>query len=107
MSAKYYSPPRDQLVSAIQDKPISAAFKTGSLAMAAIGMLVFAVGAVMGASRAWQALASAPCLDLGPEECAKPEKVAARRAEATAGYRDSLRDLDLMRGFYSLFGKVF
>lgn len=55
MSAKYYSPPRDQLVSAIQDKPISAAFKTGSLAMAAIGMLVFAVGAVMGESRAWQA----------------------------------------------------
>ena len=55
MSAKYYSPPRDQLVSAIQDKPISAAFKTGSLAMAGIGMLVFIVGAVMGESRAWQA----------------------------------------------------
>jgi hypothetical protein len=54
-ASKYYSPPREQLVQSIQAKSIPATFKTASLAVGVLGMVLFVVGAVIGQARAWQA----------------------------------------------------
>jgi hypothetical protein len=56
MSAQYhYAPPRDQLVDVLRTKTIPPAFKRGSLALAALGLGLFAFGAATGVARAWQA----------------------------------------------------
>jgi hypothetical protein len=54
-ASKYYSPPREQLVQSIESKSIPASFKTASMIVGALGMLLFIGGAVMGHARAWQA----------------------------------------------------
>jgi len=55
MSGKYYySPPRDQLVAAMQSKSMPALAKKGGLALGVAGMLLFVVGAATGQQRAWQ-----------------------------------------------------
>jgi len=56
MSANnYYSPPRAELVAGIAGKTIPASFKTLSLVVGVLGMALFAVGAMTGNARAWQA----------------------------------------------------
>ncbi len=53
--AKYYAPPRDELVSVLQTKSIPARFKQVTLALAVLGLGLFVVGAATGVDRAWQA----------------------------------------------------
>ncbi len=50
----HYSPPRDQLIDVLRTKTMPSAFKTTSLVLGVLGMLLFAVGAATGESRAWQ-----------------------------------------------------
>ena len=55
MSAvKHYSPPRDEFVRVLQSKSMPAIAKKGGLILGVLGMLLFAAGAAMGESRAWQ-----------------------------------------------------
>lgn len=51
----HYSPPRDQFVGVLQSKSMPAVAKKGALIVGVLGMLLFAIGAATGQSRAWQA----------------------------------------------------
>jgi hypothetical protein len=56
MSGQYhYAPPREQLIEVIRSKTIPDSFKRISLALAVLGLGLFAAGAAMGHPRAWQA----------------------------------------------------
>jgi hypothetical protein len=50
----HYSPPREELIKVLQAKTIPARFKQVTLALAVLGLGLFAVGAMMGVDRAWQ-----------------------------------------------------
>ena len=41
------------------------------------------------------------------DEARNPALVEARRREYTEYFKDAIRDLDLMRGFYGVFGRAF
>jgi hypothetical protein len=51
----HYSPARDQFVAVLQSKSMPAMAKKGGLIVGVIGMILFAVGALTGEARAWQA----------------------------------------------------
>ena len=51
-----HTPTRDELVRAISDKPVNPTIKLASLALAVVGLAVFAYGAFTGSDRAWLSL---------------------------------------------------
>ncbi|MGQ0539151.1 MAG: hypothetical protein ACT4R6_09420 [Gemmatimonadaceae bacterium] len=51
----HVAPPREAIVRMIQERPVSRRLKSAALALAAIGFAIFALGALTGESRAWQA----------------------------------------------------
>ena len=48
-----------------------------------------------------------PTIALNPDEYENEAALAETRELYTGQFRDAIRDLDLMRGFYSIFGKAF
>ncbi len=51
----HYSPPRAELIGAMQGKSMPALAKKGGLIVGALGMILFVIGAATGEARAWQA----------------------------------------------------
>jgi hypothetical protein len=51
----HYSPPRAELIGAMQGKTMPALAKKGGLVVGALGMILFVIGAATGEARAWQA----------------------------------------------------
>ncbi len=58
-------------------------------------------------AKQYLAVVNDPRLQLSPEEWTNPARVEAKRKEYTEYFRDTVRDLDLMRGMYSIYGHPF